>query len=133
LHDVTRTFGVGGVLLLLIATQAGAHHSFFGEFDRNQPLTVRGTVTRIEWTNPHIRFFVAVTGRRGVVTWTFSGAAASTLERQGITLTTIKVGDVIRVDGFRSLDGSLSAAAGAVTLPNRKRLFIGPLQEPTPL
>ena len=113
---------------------AAGHHSFFAEYDRNQPLTVTGAVTRIEWTNPHIRFFLDVKGRNGQVrTWTFSGASAATLARQGVTDATIKVGDVIKVDGFRALDGSDSAAAGAVTLPNRKRIFVGPLEEPTPI
>ena len=112
----------------------GAHHSFFAVYDRMQPLTVTGTVTKVEWTNPHIRFSIDVTrGSGSVTTWVFSGAAAATLTRQGISEATIKVGDVLKVDGFRALDGSFTAAAGAVTLPNRKRIFVGPLEELTPI
>jgi hypothetical protein len=125
-----------GVLMLVILTTGSprAHHSFFGEFDRNQPLRVTGTVTRVEWTNPHIRFLLDVKARNGkVTTWTFSGDSASRLMRSGVTDTTIKVGDVIRVDGFRAFDGSFNAAAGAVTLPGGKRVFVGPLEEPTPV
>ncbi|MBM3819611.1 MAG: hypothetical protein FJW14_11460 [Acidimicrobiia bacterium] len=125
-----------GILLALIvgASAVDAHHSFFAEYDRNQPLTIEGVVSRVEWTNPHVRFFPDVTGRNGRVTiWELSGAAAAMLSRQGVTEATIKVGDAIRVDGFRALDGSPRAAAGAVTLPNRKRIFTGSLQELTPI
>lgn len=122
------------LLVVLSAGAADGHHSFFGEFDHNQPLTVTGTVTRIEWTNPHIHFVLEVKDRKGKTTnWTFSGDAASGLARRGVTDTTIKVGDVVKVDGFRALDGSFSAAAGAVGLPTGKRVFVGPLQEPTPI
>ena len=112
----------------------GAHHSFFAVYDRMQPFTVTGTVTKVEWTNPHIHFSLEVMrGNGSVTTWIFSGAAAATLTRQGMSEMTIKVGDVIKVDGFRALDGSFTAAAGAVTLPNRKRIFVGPLEELTPI
>lgn len=122
---------------LLVVLGAGAvdgHHSFFGEFDIHQPLTITGTITRVEWTNPHIHLVVDAMGRGGkVTTWTFSGDAASALARRGVTETTFKAGDMIKVDGYRALDGSFSAAAGAVRLPSGKRVFVGPLQEPTPI
>ncbi len=122
---------------LLVVLSAGAvdgHHSFFGEFDIHQPLTVTGTVTKVEWANPHIHFVVDVMARSGkVTTWTFSGDGATVLARRGVTEATFKVGDVIKVDGYRALDGSFHAAAGAITLANRKRVFVGPLQEPTPI
>jgi hypothetical protein len=111
----------------------GAHHSFFSVYDRLQPLSLTGTVTKVEWTNPHIHFSLEVKRSNGNVTWVFSGAAASTLARQGLSEMTLKVGDVIKVDGFRAFDGSFTGAAGAVTLPNRKRIFVGPLEEPTPI
>jgi hypothetical protein len=122
------------MLLLVLVPSLSAHHSFFGEFDIHQPLTVTGTIMKVEWTNPHIHFVLEVKGRNGRVTnWVFSGDAASGLARRGVNDTTIRVGDVVRVDGFRALDGSFSAAAGAVRLPNGKRVFVGPLQEPTPI
>ncbi len=122
------------VWLVLGAPSVAAHHSFFGEFDIHQPLTVSGTVTRVEWVNPHIHFVVDATARGGkVTTWTFSGDGASVLARRGVNETTLKVGDIVKVDGYRALDGSFHAAAGAVTLPNRKRVFVGPLEEPTPI
>jgi Family of unknown function (DUF6152) len=122
------------VMVVLPVVAVEGHHSFFGEFDINQPLRVTGTVTKIEWTNPHMHFVLEVKGRNGGVTnWIFSGDAASALTRRGVTDATLKVGDVVRVDGYRALDGSTSAAAGAVRLPNGKRIFVGPLQEPTPI
>jgi hypothetical protein len=122
------------VVALGAAGPVAAHHSFFGEFDIHQPITVTGVVTRVEWTNPHIRFYLEVKDRKGRVTnWTFLGAAAAGLVRQGVSETALKVGDTIKVDGFRSLEGNAYASAGRVTLPDGKRLFVGPLEDPTPL
>jgi hypothetical protein len=132
----TRVVGAVAILLLVtvVATRPEGHHSFFAEYDRSQPLTLNGVVTRVEWTNPHIRFFLEVTTRNGrVTTWELSGASAATLSRQGLTDASIKVGDAVKVDGFRAIDGSFRAAAGAVTLPSRRRIFVGPLEEPTPI
>jgi hypothetical protein len=129
----TLAVTVSLVTVVLVGTPF-AHHSFFGEFDIRQPLTVTGTVTRIEWANPHIHFVVDVSGRGGkVTTWTFSGDGATVLARRGVTETSLKVGDIIKIDGYRAIDGSFSAAAGRVTLPDRKRIFVGPLEEPTPI
>jgi hypothetical protein len=112
---------------------ARAHHSFFAVYDFQQPVRVNGVVTAVEWTNPHIRFFVAATGRNGsVTTWEFSGDAAAALARKGVSQTTIRVGDMVRVDGFRALEGANRAAAGAVTVAGGRRFFVGPLEEPTP-
>ena len=133
---LTRRRWRRAVALLWLAafTPVDAHHSFFAEFDINQPFTMTGTVTKVEWANPHIHFVLEVVDRRGKVTeWIFSGAAASVLARQGVTETTIKTGETVKVDGWRAIDGSSSGAAGAVTLPNRKRIFVGPVQEPTPI
>ena len=129
-----RAAAVVCLLAVLRLPALSAHHSFFGEFDIHQPLTVTGTVTKVEWANPHIRFVVDAMARGGkVTTWMFSGDGATVLARRGVTEATFKVGDVIKVDGFRALDGSFSAAAGAVRLPSGKRVFVGPLQEPTPI
>lgn len=128
------TLSIAVLLVTFLARSAFAHHSFFGEFDIHQPLTVTGTITTVEWTNPHIRFVVDVKGRGGKVTsWTFSGDGATVLSRRGVTETSLKVGDIIKIDGYRSLNGSFNAAAGRVTLPNRKRIFVGPLEDPTPI
>jgi len=117
-----------------VSAVGAAHHSFFGAYDFNSPITVKGTVVSVDWRNPHIEFVVDVKGRGGkVVRWTFAGAAATGLERRGVPATSLKVGDEIKVDGFRALDGSNRGSAGAVTLPSGKRLFVGPLEDPTPI
>ncbi|MEQ1907920.1 MAG: DUF6152 family protein [Vicinamibacterales bacterium] len=116
------------------AGPVAAHHSFFGEFDIHQPITVTGVVTKVEWTNPHIRFYLDVTDRKGQVTrWIFLGAAAAGLVRQGVSETSLKIGERVKVDGFRALEGNAYASAGRVTLPGGKRLFVGPLEDPTPI
>lgn len=129
--------GLGAVAIvaaMVLAHPAAAHHSFFGEFDFAAPMTVKGVVVSVTWRNPHIEFALDVKGRRGAVTrWTFAGAAAAGLERRGVSQSTIKVGDEIRVDGFRALDGSHNAAAGSITLPTGKRVFVGSLEDPTPI
>lgn len=125
---------VAGVVACAAAGVARAHHSFSANYDYRQPVRVTGVVTALEWTNPHIRFVVEVTGRNARVTaWEFSGDAGAALARRGVPSTTIQVGDMVRVDGFRAHDGSNRAAAGAVTFTTGRRVLVGPLEDPTPL
>ena len=131
---IGRAAAIGLAVLFGAASSVRAHHSFAGNYDFNQPVRVTGVVTAVQWANPHIRFVVEVKGRNGkVTTWTFSGDGATGLARRGVSKTTIPVGDTVRVDGFRAWDGSNHAAAGAVTLASGRRVFVGPLEDPTPL
>jgi len=119
---------------LVAASSVKAHHSFSASYDFRQPVRVTGVVTDVRWVNPHIAFVVEAKARNGkVTTWQFSGDGATQLARRGVPQTTIQVGDILRVDGFRALDGSDSAAAGAVTPVGGKRVFVGPLEDPTPI
>ncbi len=112
-----------------------AHHSFSGEWDRTNPVSLRGVVSRVDWINPHIEFTVDVRDRKGrVTTWTLSGAAPGGLERRGILPTTIKVGDDVKVEGFRALDGATRAACWSVSFTDGRkpnRIFPGPLEDPS--
>jgi len=109
---------------LLAALPAAAHHSFATEFDRTKPVAVTGTVSKVEWRNPHIWFYVDVTDDRGrVTTWGFSGAPPAFLQRQGIRSSVLKVGDTVRVDGFRARDGSNNASGGKVTFADGRSVF----------
>jgi hypothetical protein len=110
--------------MLLAASPLVAHHSFATEYDRTKPVSVTGTVSKVEWRNPHIWFYVDVKDERGrVATWGFSGAPPAFLQRQGISRDVMKVGDIVKVDGFRARDGSNNASGGKVTFADGRSVF----------
>jgi hypothetical protein len=112
--------------LLLAALPALAHHSFQAEYDADKPVTLKGTVTRVEWTNPHARFYVDVKDDSGKVTnWNFELASPNGLMRQGWTRHSLKVGDVVSVTGAMAKDGSNMANARTVTLADGRKVFAG--------
>jgi hypothetical protein len=115
--------------MLLILLLAGLlHHSFGAEYDVNQPITLTGTLTAIEWTNPHTHFYLDVKGADGkVVNWKFEGYNPSVLMRNGFKRNvTMKVGDTITVSGWRARDGGPWAHSRQITLPDGKKMFVGP-------
>ena len=115
-----------GVVTLLSALVAPilAHHSLVAEYDPKQPVKVTGTVTKVEWTNPHIWFFVDVKDEQGkVINWGFSGGPPGVMQRRGISRTSLKIGDVVVVEGFRARDGSNNASGGSVTFTDGRRVF----------
>lgn len=110
--------------LSLCGSQALAHHSFTAEYDRNQPVTLHGTITRVEWTNPHAMLYMEVpeTGGR-IATWEFELGSPNGLMKTGWTRYTIKRGDQITVRGFRARDGSNLVNASAVILADGKSVL----------
>ena len=120
-------------LLVILGQPLFAHHSFSAEYDSNQPIKVSGTVTKVEWTNPHIWFFVDVKDDQGRVTnWGFSGGPPGVLQRRGINKTALKTGDVIVVEGFRARDGSNNASGGKVTFADGRSVFTASNEDRTP-
>lgn len=114
-----------GTGLLLGSVPSIAHHSEAAEFDADTPVKVSGVVRKVEWFNPHIWYYVEGTdelsGRTAV--WGFSGGAPNSLRRRGITRDTMKVGDIVVVEGHQALDGSPNASGGNVTFEDGTRVF----------
>jgi hypothetical protein len=117
---------VGVFGMLISAEPVLAHHSFAAEYDARKPVKVSGTVTKMEWMNPHARFYIDVKDDNGKVTsWNFELGAIPTLLKQGWKKDSLKVGDQVTVDGSRNKDGSNTANARTVTLPDGRRVFGG--------
>jgi hypothetical protein len=115
----------GGLLLLATAPIFG-HHAVSAEFDVNRQNTYTGVITRVEWSNPHIYFYVDVKdGRQKVTNWAFEGAGPNTLARMGWLRDTLKVGDRVTVVAFPARDGANVASARDVTLANGRKVLAG--------
>src|SRR5262249_55063521 len=114
------------VAALAIAAGAAAHHSFSAEFDANSPIELSGTVTKVEWANPHTFFYIDVTADGGKVdNWALQLGSPNGLMRRGWTRNSMKIGDAVMVSGWRAKDGSLKGNARSVTLASGRKLFAG--------
>jgi len=117
---------VAGLGLMAAAVPMLAHHSFAAEYDSNKPISITGTVTKVEWMNPHARFYVDVKGTDGkVINWNFELGAIPVLLKQGWTKNSLKEGDHVSVEGSAAKDSSNSANARSVKLADGRRVFGG--------
>lgn len=117
---------VTGIGMLLDAAPATAHHAFALEFDSTKPVRLRGTVTRMEWINPHSWLHIDVTREDGTVeSWMIEAGPAGVLVRRGWTKDSVAPGTEVLVEGYQARDGSQRANGRDVTLPDGRRLFAG--------
>jgi len=113
-------------IMLLTAAPAWPHHAFAAEFDAKKPIELHGTVTKMEWINPHAWIYIDVTGPDGKTeSWAIEAGTPNTLFRRGFTKDSLKAGTEIVVNGYRAKDGSNRVNGKDVTFPDGRRLFLG--------
>jgi len=118
----------GGIVLALAANApAWAHHSFAAAFDVNKPVKLQGTVTKVDWMNPHIWIYLDVKDDKtgAVASWQCEGGPPNTLTRNGWTKNDLKKGDAVTINGTLAKDASNTCNATTVALPDGRRVFAG--------
>lgn len=120
-----------GALALALAVPAWAHHSFAAEYDAKKPITLKGTVIKMDWVNPHSWLHIAVKGPDGkTVEWVCETAPPNILYRAGWRKSSLKEGDEVTVEGFQAKDNSATMSAQNVTTVDGKRMFAGNADSP---
>jgi hypothetical protein len=128
---MSKTLCTAAAALLLTAMPISAHHAFAAEYDQNKLVTVSGTVTGFEWTNPHAWLYVEAKDESGkVATWNFEMGSPNGLLHRGWTRTALKKGDQVTVEGYGAKDGNNIANARTVTMPDGRKLFGGFMSTP---
>jgi hypothetical protein len=118
---------IASIVFFVSGVPAHAHHAFSNEYDEAMPITLEGVVTRVDWENPHVHYYVDVAQADGtVVNWSCETGGPNRLLKRGWTRDTLKIGDKVTVHGFPAKDASHSADGRRVTLPNGQTLAMGP-------
>ena len=117
---------VAAIGMLAAASPAVAHHAFSAEFDANMPVTLQGTVTRMEWVNPHAWIHIAVEKDDGTTeAWMVEGGAPNALLRRGFNKNSLPPGTIIMVEGYQAKDGAMRANGRDITFEDGTKLFVG--------
>jgi Family of unknown function (DUF6152) len=118
--------GLAAVSLTLAGAPLYAHHAFSSEFDADKPLNLAGTVSKVEWVNPHAWIHVEVKKPDGQVEeWMIEGGTPNTLMRRGVSRDTLKIGTEVKISGYQAKDGSNRANGRDITYPDGRKLFLG--------
>lgn len=122
----TVTLVTFGIAMMLLSSALRAHHAFSAEFDANNPVTLKGVVTRVDWINPHSWLYIDVKDASGkVVPWKIEMGAPNQLLRRGWNKKSLPPGIEVVVEGYRAKNGSDIANGGNVTLANGNKMFVG--------
>ena len=122
----SATLIIAGLAFTALAPTVSAHHAFAAEFDANKPVSFRGTITKMEWVNPHAWLHVDVKKADGTVeNWAIEAGTPNVLFRRGFTKESLVPGTEIVIDGYQAKDGSHRANGRDLTLPDGRKLFLG--------
>jgi hypothetical protein len=127
-RDMYRRVTLVAVVMALLAGREHvvAHHAFAAEFDADKPVKLTGTLSKVEWVNPHIWIYIDVKDERGAATtWAIEGAAPNTMFRQGVRKDSLPIGVEVTVDGFMAKNGKPVANGRNITWPSGLKLFMG--------
>jgi hypothetical protein len=120
-------------LLLAAALPLLAHHSFAAEYDGNAKLTLKGTIAKIDWMNPHIWIYIDAKDEAGKVTrWQCEGGPPNSLTRNGWTKDAVKIGDEVTIEGFRAKDGTNTCNSRSLKMPDGRTVFAGTADDGAP-
>lgn len=119
---------------LILPAPSFAHHSFAAEYDQHHPVSFKGVVTKLDWMNPHVYFYVDATDKDGrPVHWACEGGNPNALARRGWKKNSLKAGDEITVQGYRAKDGSYTVNARSITLADGTKVFAASSEDGGPL